>query len=121
MKSTYCLICHRVIEDGLILSFSCGASGVIEGLCTDKENKPVTICSSCHTSLTEHISPSNRLLCSDGEYYWTFGFPGKEREAKSLKSLDKQHVQFLLTMVANPPEELLTWVNQKNEIPLNEN
>ncbi len=125
MKSTFCLTCHRPTLDGLILSFHCDATGTIEGICTIGENKPITICKDCHAELTKNVVPTNRLIdnsaIAPGEYFWTFGFPGKEQEAKSLKSLSKEHVQFLLTMVPNPPTELLAWINEKPEIPTDEN
>lgn len=126
MKSAYCLTCHRPTLDGLILSFHCDAAGTIEGICTTGENKPIAICKDCHAELTKNVVPSNRLIdrasIEPGEYYWTFGFPGKDQEVKSLKSLSKEHVQFLLAMVPNPPEELLAWINEKPETitPIND-
>lgn len=120
MKYSYCLICHRAAVDGLVLSFNCDPSGAIEGLCTTPEDRPITICKGCHVELLNMTATNSRLVDNTtnvpGEYYWTFGFPGLEREAKSIKMLDKEHVKFLLTTLTNPPEELVIWANQKNDI-----
>lgn len=97
---------------------------MIEGMCTTEQSTPIVVCKECHAEITKNVIPSNRLIdntaIAPGEYYWTFGFPGKEQEAKSLKSLDKEHVKFLLTMVPNPPEDLVAWANEKTK-PQDEN
>ena len=121
MHYSYCLICHRPAVDGLVLSFNCDPTGAIDGLCTNHADKPIAICKNCHAELICLTEPSNRLISnSSGEYYWTFGFPGVEREAKNIATLDKRHIKFLLTMIPDPPPELVA-LSEPETSTINEN